>query len=389
MKFSQVALIAAASALAAPQKTAPSRVLYFLDSNPSGASIIAVPVNQDGSLQDSMSAVRTKTGGIGQIAKDKNGTVTVDPLFSQDSVIIKNNLLFTVNAGSNSVSHFYISETDPLHPMPLGEPVSSGGDFPNSVAYSDKHKIVCVTNTGAKSGVQCFKAPECGALEPMNDLMPLPISQTTPPVGPVNTVSDIVFNPSESALFVSVKGDGMGLGYLYAYHVVDGVVDPKPVVSRPPELKVDFSLTFFSDEAAVMTDAAYGASYLSITKDLTVTVSKKIEIPGQGATCWSVYSPASDSVYVFDVMSPNVTTLDPKSGDIKHVIPGDKSGKGSVDAIAGGQFLYVLQAAPAIATFNVGDSKDGSKMPVLSQYLDLSSLGDRSGWTGLAIYPSS
>ncbi|KAF4587338.1 3-carboxymuconate cyclase [Ophiocordyceps camponoti-floridani] len=365
MKFYQAALFAAISALAAPQKMAPSRVLYFLDSNPGGASIIAVPVNQDGSLKDSTSAVRTKTGGIGQIAKDMNGTVT-------DSVIVKGNQLFTVNAGSNSVSRFYISETDPLHPMPLGEPVSSGGDFPNSVAYSDKHKIACVTNTGVKPGVQCFKAPECGVLEPMGDLMPLPVNQTTPPVGPVNTVSDIVFNPSETALFVSVKGDGKGLGYLYAYRVTDGVIDPEPVVSRPPELKVDFSLTFFSDESAVMTDAAYGASYLSIAKDLTATVSKKIDIPGQGATCWSVYSPASDSVYVLDVLSPNVTTLDPKSGEIKFVIPGDKRNKGSVDALVDRSSLYVLQATPAIATFNIGDSKNGSNMPVLSQYLDLS-----------------
>ncbi|PFH60223.1 hypothetical protein XA68_11288 [Ophiocordyceps unilateralis] len=382
MKFHQFAFIAATSVLAAPQETAPKRVLYFLDSNPSDASIFAVPMNDDGSLQDANSVVQTKTGGIGAIGRDMNGTVRVDPLFSQDSIVVKGNQLFTVNAGSNSVSRFFIPETDPLHPMPLGEPVSSGGEFPNSVAFSEKNQMVCVANTGKRAGVQCFKIPECGSLEQLGEFMPLPVNQTTPPLGPVNTVSDIVFNPSETALFVSIKGDGMGLGYLYAYRVADGNIDPMPVVSRPPELKVDFSLTFLSDESAVMTDAAYGASYLSVAENLTATVSKKIEIPGQGATCWSVYSPASDNVYVLDVMSPNVTTLDPKSGEIKYVIPGDKRAMGSVDAVADRSSLYVLQASPAIATFE----KTGSGVPRLSQYLDLSSLGDRSGWTGLAVY---
>ncbi|RDA95286.1 hypothetical protein CP533_3450 [Ophiocordyceps camponoti-saundersi (nom. inval.)] len=364
MKFALLAL-AASSALAAPQTKSSStkRVLYFLDSNPSKASIFAVPIKQDGSLPSAKSVVKTSTGGVGSIAKDKDGPVKSDPLFSQDSVIVKGNQLFTVNPGSNTVSRFLIPENDPLHPVLEDEPVSSGGEFPNSIAYSEKNQIACVSNTGKKAGVQCFSVPECGPLEPLGDFMPLPINQTSPPVGPVNTVSDIVFNPSETALYVSVKGDGMGLGFLFAYRVVDGKVDPKPVISRPPELKVDFSLTFFSDDAAVMTDAAYGASYLTLHKNLSATVSKKIEIPGQTATCWSVFSPAFNAVYVMDVKSPNITTLDPKSGEIKFISPGEKKAMGSLDAIADRSSLYVLQGSPEIARFDLKGSENGKMKP--------------------------
>ncbi|RCI13347.1 hypothetical protein L249_0797 [Ophiocordyceps polyrhachis-furcata BCC 54312] len=364
MKVALLAL-AAASALAAPKAKMASdeRVLYFLDSNPSKASIYAVPINRDGSLPGAKSVVKTKTGGVGAISKNKDGTVKTDPLFSQDSVIVKGNQLFTVNPGSNTVSRFLIPNKDPLHPKLEGEPVSSGGEFPNSIAYSEKNKLACVSNTGNKAGVQCFSVPERGPLEHMGGFMPLPVNQTSPPVGPINTVSDIVFNPSETALYVSIKGDGKGLGYLYAYRVVNGKVDPTPVISRPPGLMVDFSLTFFSDDAAVMTDAAYGASYLALGKDLSATVSKKIEIPGQNATCWSVYSPAFNAVYVTDVKSPNITTLDPTSGEIKFVSPGDKKAMGSVDAIADRSWLYVLQAIPAIARFDLRGSDNGRMKP--------------------------
>ncbi|KAM4066236.1 3-carboxymuconate cyclase [Hirsutella rhossiliensis] len=395
MKFLNLAVFAATTAFAAPQigtqVESSKRTLYFLDSDPKGASIVAIPIGEDGRLQ-SMNAtgvVRTPTGGRGGIGMGMNGTVSVDPLFSQDSVVVKGSRLFTVNAGNNTLSRFYIPQNDPLHPKLVGKPVATGGEFPNTVAYSEKNQLACVANTGKKAGVQCFRVPECDQLEPVGDFMPLPINQTSPPMGPANTVSDIVFNPSESALFVSVKGDGMGKGYLYAYRVNKGEVDPKPIISRPEELRLDFSLSFLSDSDAVITDPAYGASRLSISPDLSVSVTNNVTIPGQTATCWSVYSPEFQAVYVFDGASPNVTALSPETGDIKFVVPGEQRGMGSFDAVAERSWLYVLQASPAIAVFDLKASEGDKAMPRITQYLDLASLGngtDRSSWIGLAVY---
>ncbi|PHH84135.1 hypothetical protein CDD83_2428 [Cordyceps sp. RAO-2017] len=241
--------------------------------------------------------------------------------------------------------------------------------------------MACVSNTGRKAGIQCFRVPECEGLEPLDGLLPLNgVNQTTPPTAP-GSVSDVVFNPSQTALFVSIKGKGTDRGYLYAYSVDEAThrLNPNPTISRPPGLMIDFSLTFLSDSTAVVTDPAYGASYLSITPDLKVSVSKKITIPGQRATCWSVSSEEFNAVYVLDGASPNVTALDPMSGEISFVIPGNMTSMGSLDAAAAGSRLYVLQASPAVAVFDLAK-------PGLVQYLNLASLGPRPGWTGMAVY---
>jgi hypothetical protein len=44
--------------------------------------------------------------------------------------------LFAVNPGSNTVSMFSIKPSDPLHPVLVGNPADTLGDFPMSVAYS-------------------------------------------------------------------------------------------------------------------------------------------------------------------------------------------------------------------------------------------------------------
>jgi hypothetical protein len=52
---------------------------------------------------------------------------------------------------------FQISPNDPTKLKQLGTPLSSNGEFPNSVAASHDLKIVCVSNSGAKAGVACAK----------------------------------------------------------------------------------------------------------------------------------------------------------------------------------------------------------------------------------------
>ncbi len=62
----------------------------------------------------------------------------------------------------------------------------------------------------------------------MGDFKPIAgLNQASPPVGPPSTVSDIVFNPSSTALFVTVKGDGTNPGSVYAYPVAGGEVTEK------------------------------------------------------------------------------------------------------------------------------------------------------------------
>lgn len=121
--------------------------------------------------------------------------------------MVNGNVLFTVSPGSNTVHMFAISPSDPRNITPIGKPVSSGGTFPNSLAYSHSLGLLLVLNSGSIHGVSSFRVHDLGSenagLEQIGEIFPLPIPQDkTPPTGPVNTAGDIVFNPSQTAALV-------------------------------------------------------------------------------------------------------------------------------------------------------------------------------------------
>lgn len=375
-----------ASALAIVPRDDCKRAAYFLDNNPAGASIVSLEIAYDGTLSN---PVRTWTGGKGEFGLTGSPLAApgADTLFTQDSVVVDHNYLFTVNAGSNTIAAFYIPPTDPYHPKLLNT-APTLGQFPVSVAYSAKHNIACVVNGGAVGGVACYSVSETHGLTPVGGLRPIALGQTTPPAGPPGTVSDIVFNPSQTALFVTVKGSPTTPGKIYVYPVGPSGVSTTPVVSNPSELLLDFSLTFLgSDSSALVTDPAYGASLIAISPTFAVTVTKKIVVAGEGAICWSEYSPRFDTVFIFDGGSANITLIDPASGAIKGAIVQSNfaTAKGSLDSQLDRGYLYVLRGGSFVSVVD-NHGLNGGKAPTEIQTLDLSSLGSRQGFQGLAIY---
>lgn len=77
-------------------------------------------------------------------------------MFSQGSIIVNPtaNLLATANAGSNTISLFSINANTPSDLTAVGPPMSSGGEFPMSVAFSSDGTALCALNGGAMDGVQ-------------------------------------------------------------------------------------------------------------------------------------------------------------------------------------------------------------------------------------------
>ncbi|KAE9374242.1 hypothetical protein N431DRAFT_404788 [Stipitochalara longipes BDJ] len=368
-----------------------SRAAYFLDNNPAGASIISLKIAEDGTLSN---PVRTSTGGTGLLGltAGTNGSAPAaggaDTLLTQDAVVVDGDYLFTVNAGSNTVSMFSIDKTDPSHPV-LINTAPTLGEFPSSVAYSSKLNTVCVINGGAVAGVTCFSVDHAKGLTAQGGLRPIALGQTTPPVGPPGTVSDIVFNPSETALFVSIKGAPPTPGSIYVYPAINGYVSTTPIVSKPATLLVDFSLNFLgTDSRAVITDPAYGASLVDISSTYTVTVSKQIVVTGEKAICWSTYSSRFNSIALLDGGASNVTFVDPASGAITGVAVLDHAGTGALDSKLDRTFMYILRGAPAITVLGDMGLTHG-KTPTVLQSFDLTSLGSRQGFQGMAIYPAS
>ena len=123
------------------------------------------------------------TGGAGQHGNAEGP----DPLFGQGSVKTNANssMLATVNAGSNTVSLFAIDPKNPTSLKAVGQPISSGGEFPQSLAFNAAGNMLCTLNGGALDGVQCFSVDSKTGLAPKaNTRREIGINQTTPATGP-------------------------------------------------------------------------------------------------------------------------------------------------------------------------------------------------------------
>ncbi|KAI1760796.1 hypothetical protein GGR53DRAFT_525712 [Hypoxylon sp. FL1150] len=354
------------------------RALYFLENNPAGANIVSLKVSdQDGSLSN---PARISTGGNGLVGIGSTGAgVTMDTLFSQDAVVVSGSHLFTVNSGANTVSLFAIPRDDPWRPQLVGSPVPSGGDFPMSIAYSPRHRLACVANSGAKNTVQCYDVTSAG-LQPSGEPMALPLNQTTPPVGPPSTVSDIVFNPSQSALFVTIKGDANAPGYIYAYPVSHGKVLPTPRVSRPAALSLNFGLSFLgSDSRAIIADPGFGGAFLDFDCHMNAVVSKVVNVTSNVANCWTQYSADLHTAYLLDAATTDITVLDAASMEVKSTIAGLAATTGKFDAAIGDDYLYTLDATDSISVYSL-------KKSTTVQTFNLTGFGDRQFFQGMAFY---
>ncbi|KAF4633961.1 hypothetical protein G7Y89_g4152 [Cudoniella acicularis] len=256
------------------------------------------------------------------------------------------------------------------------------GEFPSSVAYSPRLKIACVINGGTKP--------------PTNHTRPIDPSrqQYDPSRRSPNTISDIVFNPSQSALFVTIKGTPSTNtpGTIYIYPVENGTISTTPIISRP-ELFLNFSLTFLdSDSRTFITGPAFGAAFLSISPSYEATVTKKLTFAGQGtigAIYWSVFSPRFKTIFLLDAMLSPITTVDAHTGTATGTTPQRLDQNGSFDSAASleGQYLYVLKHSARVNVLDL-DPLGVGESPVEVQSLDLSMFGARVGWQGMALYTS-
>ncbi|KAL6690920.1 hypothetical protein J3F84DRAFT_403953 [Trichoderma pleuroticola] len=373
-------------ASAAPKPQNPSKgQLYFLQDNPAGSSVVSLSIGRDGKL----SAPRhTSTGGRGFGIAGANGQLVPAGLHSQDALVMDSPWLLTLNSGSNTVSLFEIPANDPSRPVLVGKPVSTGGEYPNTVALSAKHRLACVANSGAVPGVQCYSISKQGRLEPLGKLKPLKVNEPTPPPAAAGTVSDILFNPSQTAIFVTVKGDGSNNnitpGYIYVFPLINGVPSDHPVISRPPQLHADFALTFISDRRAVIADTTFGAAFLDISPEYKVNVSRVVDVAGQMATCWIKYVPEYDLVFLGDGGVADITVLDAARENIKYVIPLPAASGGSFDFAFVGNYLYTRKGNSAVSVLDLSGSN--KHVPKLVELYNTSSLGAAADFNGMAVH---
>lgn len=252
---------------------------------------------------------------------------------------------------------FAIPPKDPLHLKPVGSPVSVPGEFPNTVAASAKNSLVCVGMSGAVAGISCGPFSAQTGLGRMDSLRSVSLGQTTPPVGPTNTISHAFFSEDESTLLTMVKGDPATnkTGFVSVLPIKQKrscrgkptvfSAAQKDIRSTPKGTAVLFGSQIIPGTSKVFaSDASFGAAILDI--DLTTgraTTLSTQKIQGQGATCWSAFAPATGTVFVTDVSVPRIVEMSAANASIISMMNlADTGASGFIDLKASGEFLYAL-----------------------------------------------
>ncbi|KAH7014568.1 uncharacterized protein B0I36DRAFT_436502 [Microdochium trichocladiopsis] len=406
MRFQSTVAILSGLLVASPASAAPSNRqgsggkcksqlggAVYLTTNGQANYVVSLGVEKNGMLSKGKMVA---TGGCGSasISSATNMSATADPLVGQSALTVAGQNLFAVNAGTSDVSMFSIDGADPTKLVMVGMPAKVPGEFLNTVAASAKHKIVCAAATGAIAGVSCAPFDETSGIGAMDALRPIDLGQTTPPVGPTNTVSQVLFSEDQNTLFAIVKGDPGTpgkTGFVAAFPVTAAQgntaasVSAQGKQSSPDNTLVLFGTTILPGTTDLFaTDASFGAAVLSVAADGTTTTKARGVVDGQAATCWTTFSPATKTAFVTDVLVNRLVEMSVEDASILRVLDlSANKQSGMIDLRAMGSMVYALapgnnETATAVV---VVDAKAGKQV----QVMDLGAMGVTGRAQGMAI----
>jgi 6-phosphogluconolactonase (cycloisomerase 2 family) len=348
-------LVAVATAGIASAATTPGNrvdratpAVFVQTDDPAGNRVVVYDRAGDGTLA---AAGSYATGGLGGVLA---GSV-VDHLASQGSLAYdsRHNLLYAVNAGSNTVSIFEVRGDR----LALRQIVPSGGAFPVSIAVHDN--LVYVVNARNGGSVQ-------GYLVFLDRLIPLPRSARPLGLDPAatpeftNTPGQVGFSPDGSRLIVTTKANGNAIDVFRVG--LFGFLSPAAVVNAQPGT-VPFAFGFDRSGHLLVTEAGPNA-LASFTLDRDGTVTQLSAVPtGQAATCW--ITGAGPFSYVSNAGSATLSGFRADSVGQLALIGATSTDPGTVDAATSpdGRFLYVQTGANGIVDeFRL--DPDGSLAPI-------------------------
>ncbi|MEN6328267.1 MAG: beta-propeller fold lactonase family protein [Syntrophomonas sp.] len=265
-------------------------VVYAMTNAAERNEVIAFRRNSDGRLTRINAYA---TGGSG------TGTPIVDPLASQGSLILSGDgsLLFAVNAGSNSISSFRVSDYGALTLVDV-EP--SGGVMPNSL--SEFGNLLYVTNAGnpemqIASNVTGFCIRKDGRLTQIDDSTH---SLSTPNAQP----ACVVFSPNGRRLVVSELNNNI----LSVFRVNRDGTLTGPVISDSSGAG-PFGSVFLSTGLLLVAEAGANAlSSYTVDRDGTLDVISDSVPNGQIATCWVAKSRSEHFAFTSNTGSGTITT---------------------------------------------------------------------------------
>jgi 6-phosphogluconolactonase len=259
--------------------------VYTMSNAAAANSVVVYRQSWDGSLN---LLGHAPTGGKG----------TGAGLGSQGSLALTNShrWLLTVNAGSNDVSVFGVSDEG----LSLASKTPSGGQTPISLAVSGR--IVYVLNAGAPNNITGFTLANDGSLTPIaNSTQPL----STASAGP----AEVQFSPDGDRLVVTEKATNL----IDVFPVTWGVAGP-PVIS-PSNGVTPYGFAFSKHDRLFVAEAFGGAASASAVSSYNVKPNEMLQVISgsvpttQTAACWLVVNPAGTFAYTANTGSMTVSVF--------------------------------------------------------------------------------
>jgi 6-phosphogluconolactonase len=322
-------LAGAAVSARRPASSQSSGFVYVATNQPSGNMVVQFARASDGSLTPVSSAA---TGGVGGTG---NGVGSLDPLGSQDSLVLTANggVVLVVNAGSNDISSLRADAGR----LALVSKVPSGGNFPNSVAVNGD--LVYVVNAHATPNISAFRLGTDGTLTAITN------STRALPGGSNSAPHDVRFSPDGMRLLVTEGGTNQfDIFELSAAGVATAVNTQSVAGSGPFGFKFGRAGVLASAEA----DSASVSSY-SLNPDNTLTVVSAAVPNGQAASCWITLTADGKFAFISDTGSGTLSSYSISGNWMVTLVDGvaTTDGGAPIDSALSndGAFLYVEDSA--------------------------------------------
>lgn len=338
-----LALAVLASFAGAARADDDAGAVYVLSNQVAGDAILVFDRAPDGALSYAGSV---PTGGTGTGPLAASGAPFLDPLGSQDSLVLSEGRLFAVDSGSNEISLFRADEKQPV----LVDKVSSGGQTPVSIAV--RGELVYVLNQGNAS-----VAPNVTGffIDPIHDrLVPLGVQRSLAG-GKLANPAEVQFNSTGDVLIVTEKGTNLIDTYRVGYR---GQLSEATSFASSGSTPFGFSVT--QDDVLVVSDAASGAasSYRIHGDGTLVPVGGPVSNDGQAASCWLVTTRDGRFAYEANAGSSTISSYAvARSGALTLVNDAAAAvGGGLLDMALSkeGHFLYVRDGSGTVNAYRVG-----------------------------------
>jgi 6-phosphogluconolactonase len=289
------------------------------------------------------------TGGLG----------TGAGLGSQGAIIVDDNFVFAVNAGSNEISVLTNRHND----LKLIDKVPSGGTTPISLTVH--RNLLYVLNAGDAGNITGFNISRHGKLSPIpGSTQPLSTSASGP--------AQIEFNPRGNVLVVTEKATNSITTYAVGHNGVASAPITQPTVGDTP-----FGFEFDKRGHLIVSDAYGGGDFLGAMSSYNVSPGGISLISGpvvntQTAPCWVVVTKDGKFTYTSNTGTGNISGYRIKhDGTLELFNDGGNTGStgdGSkpIDMVISNssQYLYCLNGGnQTISVFRI-DNRLGGLKPV-------------------------